>query len=90
MSKKQIFIGAGAVVLTVAGVFAGRASTKFVQAAHLYYTNGFGVCNLTIPTTPPVSFQTTGVNQATIRTSASGTRKLWTNSACSHAVYFIP
>ena len=89
MSKKQIFLGAGAVVLGVAGVFAGRASTKFAQAADLYYSNGVGTCTA-ITLTPPASFQTTGVNQSTIKTSAGGTRKLWTNSLCSHAAFFIP
>ena len=92
MTNSKILMGAGALVLTAAGVVAGRASTKFANAPGLYYVKA-SVCTQITSAINTAKLTTGGASetQATIRTStlvSPGTVALWADNACSKAVHF--
>ena len=87
MKRRNIILAASAIVLTVAGAIAGRASAKFTTAPSVFYTRG-GACQngaaLLGSGAVPSQFQTTGTTQASIATSTSGSpAKLYYTSNCS-------
>ncbi|MBS1597444.1 MAG: hypothetical protein JST75_04420 [Bacteroidetes bacterium] len=92
MSNSKILMGAGALVLTAAGVFAGRASTKFANAPGLYYKNVSNVCTMITSALSTAKLTTGGAGtQATIKTSGGiGNIALFSDAACSatKAVHF--
>ena len=92
MTLKSILMTSGATVLTVAAVFAGRAS-KFADAPNLYYSAGSGAANChAIRTSQLTSDFTTGGTgtQASIKTVSNGSRLVWATSTCAKAVHFRP
>jgi len=82
MNASKIFIGTGALVLTAAAVFAGRASVKS-NVAPIYVSTAGGACKqLTLVASSTFTTGGTGV-QATIRTAGnSAARNIWATSNC--------
>jgi hypothetical protein len=81
---KRIFMGAGALLLVSAGVFAGR-SYKVADASTLYFTHGAGTCTTApVDLTASAAFVTgaTTATQAKIVTSLT-TFKIYATSTCS-------
>lgn len=66
----KFFMGAGALVLGVAGFYAGHASTKFSSQTLYYITAGGVVCK-----------QVTATNAFTTSTAAGGSTIVTTNGA---------
>ena len=85
MNASKIFIGTGALVLTAAAVFAGRASVKS-NLSTIYVSTAGGACKA-LTTVASTTFTTGGVGlqQATIKTVGAGTirRKVWATSNCA-------
>ena len=92
--KKKIFLGLGAAVLAVGGVFAGRASAKFATATSMYYKIGAGACTTIASTLGNTAFQTASSGTvATIRTQGNtASATLYGTSTCSagKVLYFHP
>lgn len=87
MTKRQIFVSSGTMVLAVAAVFAGRASVKFSNPSTIYVSTVGGGCkSLSIAASSVFTTGGAGV-QATLRTQANITpatrRKVWGTSNCA-------
>ena len=97
MNKKKLFLSTGAIILTVAGIFAMKARNKFTYVTCLYAHNIVG-CTLvavSIPRSSPfiTALGATGTQQAQVSTQAYGTQfYLYATAYCSgsSAVYFEP
>jgi hypothetical protein len=83
MNASKIFIGTGALVLTAAAVFAGRASVKS-NLSTIYVSTAGGACKQ-LTTVATANFTTGGTGtQATIKTSAGVVkRKVWATNNCA-------
>ena len=91
MSKSQILMGAGALVLTAAGVFAGRASTKFINAPGLYFSKA-GVCTAITTAVNTVKLTTGAVTgaQLTMKTVGGTLAPIFAENLCTKVVHFKP
>jgi len=94
MNKKKIFLSAGALVLAVAGVIAGRASAKFAAPTALYFTTaGLATNCYTLAGSISSVFHmtTAGTNpQYSIVTAGGFSSKVFANSTCTIAVRRVP
>jgi len=89
--NRKIFLTAGAVLLAVVGVFAGRASKKGTATA-LYYKSAGSHCVALFTSGIPSNFTTTaGSNQASLKTEGGVFRAVFETNTCGnlHKVYFI-
>lgn len=92
--NKKIFLGAGALVLVVAGAFAGKISAKFAPTTNLYYKGA--TCKEVALAIPAAGnkFLTAGqpgTHQAIINTSQSALLAgLYATSTCIKPVYLAP
>jgi hypothetical protein len=86
MNKKNVFLGASALVLSFAAIFATKASAKFAGTAA--YVRTFGGQCLQVSASG-IFTTTTGTNKAKILTVGGSQRTLYSNALCSTAnVYF--
>jgi hypothetical protein len=89
MKHSKFLFGAGTLLLAVGGVLAGRASAKFTNLSHVYFsTTGTAHHCVTmsgLPGSGNLIFTTNGTltNQATIKTSGGGGIKLYGDNTCS-------
>ena len=97
MNKKKLFLSTGAIILTVAGIFAMKARNKFTYVTCLYaqHITGCTVVATGIPRYSPfvTAGGATGTQQAQVSTQAYGTKfLLYATAYCSgsSAVYFEP
>jgi hypothetical protein len=82
MNRKQITLALGALVLTVGGAFAGRASAKFSQL-HAWFKSTTNACTeLTIASSASDGFASSGTNPATILTTGGTNLPLYITSTC--------
>jgi hypothetical protein len=83
MNASKIFIGTGALVLTAAAVFAGRASVKS-SVSPIYISTVGGACKqLTVVASTTFTTGSLTAVQATVKTSGGiNKRKLWATSNC--------
>jgi hypothetical protein len=97
MKHNKLILSAGALLLTTAAVFAGRASTKFGQVTAAWVSTSGG-CHEVSSSLPTSSIFTTGGSgtQAALKTVSGGSRPLWATNTCDeaghtpHAIYFHP
>ena len=92
MNKKQIFRATGALLLVVAGAFAGRASSKKAAATALYYTKGTPGC-IQLASSVSTSILTTGSSKTQAALKTSNGANFWNlystaNCGATHRVHF--
>ena len=85
MSKKKIFIGAGAIVLAIGSVF---ATTEKPRSTTAYYRTGGNTCRTLIAELSSSFFSTSGTNAATIKTTGGTNATIFLNNDCTGTVYF--
>lgn len=90
MNTKKIVTGVGTFILFVAAVIAGRASTKFSQTAAYFKTSGVAQTCTLLKSVAGSFFSTAGTNSAQIRTSAGGSRQIYSENTCTTVAYFKP
>jgi len=90
MSKRNVFLGAGAVLLTVASAFAGRA-TRTAPPSLFFTTSGTAShCHNigSISSSTHLTTASAGTGQATFTTGGGASGKVYGNSTCTVAVNY--
>jgi hypothetical protein len=90
---KKIYFAAGAIVLSIAGLFAGKSNQNSGSGMSLYYSAPGGVCRFIAGSFSSFSITTSGsgIQMAIMTANTGNVVSIFATSNCSNSpVYFKP